>query len=312
MRPGAVALATFLPLCSSNGQPAHQMIGDVVTATPVRPARPRQSPAREARSRRTAELFADAGDLHGHALETNAAEVVETNLPVAHALAHRFTGRGVDREDLEQVACEGLVKAVHRFDPAQDHDFLSYAVPTIRGELQRYFRDLGWMVRPTRRVQETQWRTAQVESELVQKLGRNPRTEEILTELGISAEEYAEATSAQGCFHPTSLDQPTSEDGAARTIGELLPGDDRELEVSEARATILPLVKALPERDRRVVYLRFFEELTQQEIGERIGVGQTQVSRILDHVLEELRGRLLEESGTVGDGDGDDPPPQAA
>ena len=285
-----------------------------MTATPIRPARPRQSPAREERSRRTAELFADAEELDGIALATTEAEVVETNLPVAHALAHRFAGRGVDREDLEQVACEGLLKAVHRFDPAQDHDFLSYAVPTIRGELQRYFRDLGWMVRPTRRVQETQWRAAQVEADLLQKLGRNPSTEEILVELGISPEDYAEATSAQGCFHPTSLDQPTSEDGASRTIGELIPGDDRDAEVSEARATVLPLVKALPERDRRVVYLRFFEELTQQEIGERIGVGQTQVSRILDHVLEELRRRLTEQepAGAADGGEGDDGPPEAA
>lgn len=266
----------------------------------------RQSPAREERSRRTAELFAGSGHLDGDALEINAAEVVETNLPVAHALAQRFTGRGVDREDLEQVACEGLVKAVQRFDPDQDHDFLSYAVPTIRGELQRYFRDLGWMVRPTRRVQETQWRAAQVEADLVQKLGRNPSTEEILQELDISPEEYAEATSAQGCFRPTSLDQPTSDQGAGRTIGELIPGEDRDLDVSEARATVLPLVKALPERDRRVVYLRFFEELTQQEIGERIGVGQTQVSRILDHVLEDLRGRLVEQP------DDDGGPPAAA
>jgi RNA polymerase sigma-B factor len=245
--------------------------------------------------------------LDGAARQLNAEEVVATNLPVAHALAHRFTGRGVDREDLEQVACEGLVKAVQRFDPGQDNDFLSYAVPTIRGELQRYFRDLGWMVRPTRRVQETQWRAAQVEADLVQRLGRSPSNAEILTELGISPEEYAEATSAQGCFRPTSLDQPTSDDGAGRTIGDLLPGEDRDLDISEARATVLPLVRALPERDRRVVYLRFFEELTQQEIGERIGVGQTQVSRILDHVLEDLRCRLLEER----DGDEDGPPPAA-
>ena len=278
-----------------------------MTVTPVRPVpRQRQSPAREARSQRTAELFADVASLDGAARQLNAEEVVETNLPVAHALAHRFAGRGVDREDLEQVACEGLVKAVQRFDPGQDNDFLSYAVPTIRGELQRYFRDLGWMVRPTRRIQETQWRSAQVEADLVQRLGRSPSTAEILTELGISPEEYAEATAAQGCFRPTSLDQPTSDDGAGRTIGELLPGEDRDLDISEARATVLPLVRALPERDRRVVYLRYFEELTQQEIGERIGVGQTQVSRILDHVLESLRERLLEES------DGDDNPPHAA
>lgn len=278
-----------------------------MTVTPVRPVpRPRQSPAREARSQRTAELFADVASLDGAARQLNAEEVVETNLPVAHALAHRFAGRGVDREDLEQVACEGLVKAVQRFDPGQDNDFLSYAVPTIRGELQRYFRDLGWMVRPTRRIQETQWRAAQVEADLVQRLGRSPSTAETLTELGISPEEYAEATAAQGCFRPTSLDQPTSDDGAGRTIGELLPGEDRDLDISEARATVLPLVRALPERDRRVVYLRYFEELTQQEIGERIGVGQTQVSRILDHVLEGLRARLLEES------DGDDNPPHAA
>lgn len=211
------------------------------------------------------------------------------NIGVAHSLARRFARRGVDLQDLEQVACEALVKAVQRFDPSRDHDFLAFAVPTIRGELQRHFRDHGWMVRPTRRVQETQWRASRAEESLTTRLGRRPTPAEMVAELGITPEEYAEAQSANGCFRPTSLDQPQTGDGEGVGLVASLAADGRELSECEARVIIMPALRQLPERGRRVLYLRFFEGLTQAEIGSELGVGQAQVSRILSRALSELR-----------------------
>ena len=245
------------------------------------------------RARCTSELLAAAAGTDDQARKQALwDEAVTINLRVARALARRYAGRGIDPDDLEQVACEGLVKAVRRFDPAQDNEFLSFAVPTIRGEVQRHFRDLGWMVRPTRRVQETQWRSARAEEELTAMLGRPPRPQELVEALDISPAELAEATSANGCFRPTSLDQPLLSAGEGPGLGELLPVEDAALPAWEARATVFPAVRQLAERERRVVYLRFFEELTQEEIAIEIGVGQAQVSRILNRVLGELRDRL--------------------
>lgn len=219
------------------------------------------------------------------------------NIGVAHALARRFARRGVELQDLEQVACEALLKAIERFDPAQDHDFLSFAVPTIRGELRRHFRDLGWMVRPTRKVQETQWRAARAEDNLTVRLGRRPDPEEVVAELGITPEEYAEAQSAHGCFRPASLDKPLTTDDDGADLGASLPTEDRGLAECEARIVVLPAVRKLPERERRVLYLRFFQDLTQVEIGNEIGVGQAQVSRILNQALEGLRDTLTSDPG---------------
>lgn len=255
-------------------------------ASCLRPRPPEHSPC-------TSELLAAAAAtddaVRRHALWD---EAVTINLRVARSVARRFTGRGIDAEDLEQVAVEGLIKAVQRFDPAHEHNFLSFAVPTIRGEVQRHFRDFGWMVRPTRRVQETRWRSARVEEELTARLGRPPRSSELVEALGISPAELAEAASANGCFRPTSLDQPLLSTGEGLGLGDLLPVEDPALPAWEARATVFPAVRELAERERRVVYLRFFEELTQEEIATEIGVCQAQVSRILNRVLSEMRERL--------------------
>jgi RNA polymerase sigma-B factor len=248
---------------------------------------------RHERSRRTAELLAAASrpesEQRSHDLHD---EVLMMNIGVAYALARRFARRGVDLQDLEQVACEALVKAVKRFDPSQDHDFLSFAVPTIRGELQRHFRDLGWMVRPTRKVQETQWRAARAEDDLTTRLGRRPDREELVAELGITREEYVEAQSAHGCFRPTSLDKPLTTEGDGDGFGASLPSDDRGPAECEARLMVMPAVRRLSERERRVLYLRFFLDYTQAEIGAEIGVGQAQVSRIINQALAELQQML--------------------
>jgi len=221
-------------------------------------------------------------------------QVVLINRGVAEAVASRYRRRGVPMEDLQQAAYEGLVKAVFRFDPTMGKDLLTYAVPTIRGELQRHFRDHSWTVRPPRRVQELQWRVNRCIEDLTQELGHEPNDGQIREKMEISAQEYDEAIVAFGCFTPTSLDQPVSHDGAA-TVGDLLPdeaADERGLDAAEARTALAPVIKELPDRDKQIIYLRFFEDQTQEEIGARLGVTQMQVSRLLTRILRDLRSAL--------------------
>lgn len=217
--------------------------------------------------------------------------VVLINRGVADAVASRYRNRGVPLDDLRQVAYEGLTKAVRRFDPSLRNDLLTFAVPTIRGELQRYFRDQGWAVRPPRRIQETQARLNQVAEDLCHRLGREPTDAECADALGISLADYRETRSAYGCFQPTSLDQPAGA-GSPTSIGDLLADEEHTADAAEARVTLAPVVRRLSERDRRILYLRFFEDLTQEEIGQDLGVTQMQVSRLLSRILGTLKDEL--------------------
>jgi RNA polymerase sigma-B factor len=250
-------------------------------------------PDGEARAQLTGDLLdqadkSETADEHDDILEA----VVLANRGVAESLARRYRGRGIDDDDLSQVAYEGLVKAVSRFDPRQERDLLSYAVPTIRGELQRHFRDHGWMVRPTRSVQESQWRIKQVQESLAHSLGRPPSAEDVVAELGITRQQYDEAMAASGCFQPTSLDQPVGDDESP-SLGAVLADADGDFEAADARAVLEPLLRRLTPRERRLLYLRFYEDRTQAEIGAEIGVTQTQVSRLLNDVMASLRAQLV-------------------
>lgn len=252
--------------------------------------------SRAERSERTAELIAEA-----HATDDEERkrelldEVIIINRGVAEAVASRYRGRGVPQEDLAQVAYEGLTKAVTRFDPSTRNDLLTYAVPTIRGEVMRHFRDHGWSVRPPRRVQELQWRVNQCIERLEHELGREPRDAEVIEELGIDDEDYQEAVEAFGCFQPTSLDQPVRAE-ATSALGDLIPDGSEPQQAADARVTLAPVVRRLSERDRRILHLRFFEDLTQAEIGEDLGVTQMQVSRLLSRILGTLREELQAEN----------------
>jgi RNA polymerase sigma-B factor len=250
--------------------------------------------SRAERSARTAELLDRAATLSDDDEERHRLlqEVILLNRGVAEAVASRYQGRGVARDDLVQVAYEGLTKAVQRFDPATRNDLLTYAVPTIRGELLRHFRDHGWSVRPPRRVQELQWKVNQAIEGLEQDLGHAPTDAEIVASLGISDDEYREAVEAFGCFQPTSLEQPAAA-GSSATLGDFIPEDDRDSAATEARVVLSPVVRRLPERDRRILQLRFFEDMTQAEIGEDLGVTQMQVSRLLSRILDDLRHELI-------------------
>jgi RNA polymerase sigma-B factor len=219
------------------------------------------------------------------------AEVVVLNMGVARAIAHRYRQRGLAEDDLVQAAYVGLVKAANGFDPSHERDFLSYAVPTVTGEVKRYFRDFGWAVRPPRRVQELQGQIAKVSAELTQKLGRSPRPSEVAEHVGLDVESVIEALAADGAFTPASLDVPVGEDGAA-TLGDLMPEEDTDFGSAEARVTLGPAVRKLAPRDRRILELRFFEGWTQEQIAKDIGVTQMQVSRLLSRILKELRAEL--------------------
>lgn len=226
-----------------------------------------------------------------HALEDR---IVELNMTVASDCARRYRGRGIATDDLEQVAYLGLVKAVQGFDPDRGHDFLSFAVPTIRGELRRHFRDHGWALRPPRSIQELQTRILAAEGELTQELGRSPRPSDIARHLDVDLEHVLDALGASGCFAPASLDAPVPEGEAA--LGDRLGGVDPAFATAEARVTLTALVRGLTPRERRILEMRFFGGCTQAEIGADIGVTQMQVSRLLNRILARLRERLTEDA----------------
>lgn len=227
-------------------------------------------------------------------------ELILVNRGVAEAVEARYAHRGLPAEDVRQVACEALVKAVRRFDPPHaGKDLLSYAVPTISGEVKRYFRDHSWAVRPPRRVQELQQRLGPVREALGHELGREPTTSELCGRLGVGEEEYAAAVAAHGCFTPLSLDQPHAETG--RTLGDGLAVSIGSDAAVEARVVLAPLVRGLSWRERRILHLRFCEDLTQSEIGARLGITQTQVSRLLAGLVEGLRRALDEVSDELAD-----------
>ncbi|GAA1448781.1 SigB/SigF/SigG family RNA polymerase sigma factor [Mycobacterium cookii] len=219
-------------------------------------------------------------------------ELIEGHLAVARSMAARYRNRGIDLEDLEQVALVGLTKAAQRFDARVGEDFLAYAAPTIRGELRRHFRDAGWMIRVPRRVQEMQARIARAEQDLLAALGRSPRPTEVAAHLGADLDDVVEALSADGCFRPTSIDTTAGE--GDDTIASLIGWHDPGLASVEARLVLGTALADLPERERRILHWRFVDERTQAEIAELLGLTQAQVSRILSRMLRQLRAGLSE------------------
>lgn len=226
---------------------------------------------------------AERADLH--------TQVILLNRRVAAGIASRYNQRGVDGDDLRQVAEMGLVKAVRRYQPDRGSGFLAYAVPTIRGEIRRYFRDSGWVVRPPRRIQELRSEVIAIENDLIQELHRFPNVTETASEMGLTAPELVEVQGARGCFRPASLDAPARFESAC-PMGELIGETDVEFERVDNLESLAPLLAALEPRDRLILALRFIEGRTQREIGDRIGVSQMQVSRLLTAVLLRLREQL--------------------
>lgn len=244
-----------------------------------------RSPARDTRDRQLIERAQFA------ASPAAREDAVAAFMPLVRQLARRYSRGGEPLEDLEQVASLGLLKAIAGFDLTRSTSFSSYAVPTITGELRRHFRDKGWMVRPPRALGELSLRIPIETQQATASLGRAPTLSELAVRLGITNERLLEAREASYAMHATSLDRETSPDGGelGNTLVERLGTDDPGYEAVERALTVSSCVRALPRRNRELLYLRFAENLSQDEIARRLGVSQMHVSRALRNVLAELR-----------------------
>jgi RNA polymerase sigma-B factor len=216
-------------------------------------------------------------------------QLVTGHLRLADNVAARFRNRGENHDDLVQVARIGLVKAVDRFDPAMGHDFLSFAVPTIMGEVRRYFRDSSWAVRVPRGAKELHLAVHGASAELSQKIGSAPTPAQIAEHLGIDLEQVYEGLQIGRAYHTESLSAPVPGESAGITLADTLGVDDVRLDGIDNHEALKPLLAALPERERRILVLRFFHEMTQTKIAEKVGISQMQVSRILARTLQQLR-----------------------
>jgi RNA polymerase sigma-B factor len=223
-------------------------------------------------------------------------KLVDQHIGLVEFLARRFRNRGEPLEDLVQVGTIGLLKAIERFDLEREVEFSTYATPTIVGELKRHFRDKGWAVRVPRRLQELHLELTKVVGALGQELGRAPTVKEIAEAASLREEEVLEGLEIAQAYNFTSLDAPIeTDDGGSTTFADQLGTDDEHLENLEYRASLAPEMAKLPERERRILYLRFFKGLTQSEIADRLGISQMHVSRLLTRTLMRLRQALEEQ-----------------
>jgi RNA polymerase sigma-B factor len=218
-------------------------------------------------------------------------EVVRLHLPLAGFLARRFRDRGESLEDLEQVATIGLLKAVDRFDIDRGVEFSTFATPTMTGEIKRHFRDKGWAIRVPRRLQELRISISRATAELSQASGHSPTVQELAEYLGVTEDDILEGLESSQAYATLSLDASTSdgEDSEGSSLVDTLGGVDPSMARVEARETINPLLAGLPPRERRIVEMRFYENLTQSQIAERVGVSQMHVSRLLSKSLAQMR-----------------------
>ncbi len=220
--------------------------------------------------------------------------LVEQHLPLVEHLARRFRNRGEPYDDLVQVATIGLIKSVDRFDLERGVEFSTYATPTIVGEIKRHFRDKGWAVRVPRRLQELRLSLASATSELSQKQGRAPTVSELAAQLKISEEDVLEGLESANAYSTLSLDAGDSGSGdEPMPVSETLGVEDESLEGVEYRESLKPMLERLPQREKKILMLRFFKNMTQSEIAAEIGISQMHVSRLLARTLARLREGLL-------------------
>jgi RNA polymerase sigma-B factor len=262
----------------------------------VAAATPRSEQAARDRARARA-LFADMvalpeGSPERHAIRD---QLVETHLPLVEYLARRFRNRGELHDDLVQVATIGLIKSVDRFDLERGVEFSTYATPTIVGEIKRHFRDKGWAIRVPRRLQELKLSLAKATSELSQRNGRSPTVAELAVFLEMSEDDILEGLESANAYSTVSLDTPESGDSDSLAVADTLGVIDESLEGVEYRESLKPLLDQLPPREKRILLLRFFGNLTQSQIATDLGISQMHVSRLLARTLAQLREGLLVE-----------------
>ena len=219
------------------------------------------------------------------------AALIERHLPLVVFMARKFADRGEPLDDLIQVGTIGLIKAIDRFEIARGFEFSTFATPTIVGEIKRHFRDKTWAIRVPRRLQELGAAVRKANTELTQKLDRSPTTKEIAKHLGVSVDDVAEALEANSAYSTISLDTASAD---APTIGDSVGSLDDALEGVEYRESLKPLLEKLDDREKRILQLRFFDNLSQSQIATDLGISQMHVSRILNKVLIHLREGLLE------------------
>ena len=227
--------------------------------------------------------------------------LIELNLTLVRYAARRFQSRSAQHEDIIQVGTIGLIKAVDRFDLDRGVEFTSFALPTIIGEVKRFFRDTSWAAHVPRRLQEARIDIARVSEALGKQLGREPTPSEIATELNVSNAEVVEAqTATENAYTASSLDAVAADDDAEGSLAAHVGRTDPGMERVEDLVSLKPLIDGLNERDRTILSLRFGAELTQAEIADRIGVSQMHVCRLLKRILGDLRQGLLAEAGGTG------------
>ncbi|MGH3344822.1 MAG: SigB/SigF/SigG family RNA polymerase sigma factor [Carbonactinosporaceae bacterium] len=226
--------------------------------------------------------------------------VIEMHLPQARSIAARYQYRGEPVDDLVQVATIGLIKAVDGYDPRHGTLFLTYAMPMMFGEVKRHFRDKAWVVRVPRDVQELSLQLTAAVPQLTQELGRSPTVSELAGHLVVTGEQVLEAKEAADAYSTLSLDEPATRENQRVTIADSLPSEDPAYDMVLDRESLRPLLEALPEREKRIVLMRFFTEMSQSQIAEVIGISQMHVSRLLARTCAQLREGILdarEESG---------------
>ncbi|CAA9368886.1 MAG: RNA polymerase sigma factor SigB [uncultured Nocardioides sp.] len=216
-------------------------------------------------------------------------ELVHLHLPLVEHCARRFRNRGEPFEDLVQVGTIGLIKAVDRFETDRGVEFSTYATPTVIGEIKRHFRDKGWAIRVPRRLQELRMQIATATGELTQRLGRSPTPRELAEAIGCTVEEIMEGIESSHAYATLSLDASDDGDDGPPSMLASLGIPDANLEHVEIRESIKPLLEGLGEREKRILLLRFFRNMTQSQIAEEIGVSQMHVSRLLSRTLAQLR-----------------------
>jgi RNA polymerase sigma-B factor len=218
--------------------------------------------------------------------------LVEAHRGLAASIAHDYRDRGVELDDLVQIAMLGTLKAVERYEPERGIPFSSFASRTINGEIKRYFRDRTWAVRPPRSAQERHLDLRRTSSALTLRLGRAPKVSELAEELNITSDEVLEAMEAGAAYRATSLDARRPGDEEGLTLGDRLPSEEAASRPAEVRVLVGQLLDSLPEREAEILRLRFYDELTQTEIADRIGISQMHVSRLIRRCLLDLRETL--------------------
>ncbi|HEV7899323.1 MAG TPA: RNA polymerase sigma factor SigF [Planosporangium sp.] len=267
------------------------------TATATTDSAPASTPSRAAKEADAAAkaLIAALADLPADSPNRPRVRqrLIESYMPLAEHLARRFRNRGEPLDDLVQVACLALVKSVDGYDHSRGAAFTSYAIPMILGELKRHFRDKGWNVRVPRRLQELRLDIGKASGDLAQQLGHSPTVAELAAHLSVGEDDVIEAMESGHAYRALSLHAPVAGDESGTELADMLGDLDPDLENVENREALRPLIAKLPQREQRIIVMRFFGNMTQSQIAGQLGISQMHVSRLLAHAMDVLRKGLV-------------------